>query len=218
MKKTELDEEELERNNDGQGSLDQSNFLTRPPHKNDIPINLKTKVLGLALLLVAGTYGTFNFYTTEEKVLPTVSRNLSSVKKLVLSKTNKNTPLTKSIQNELAKGKMPEVIKNADPIIVEKIKSGEMSFYTLKVVDTIAQDGDIVKVFINGVPFSIITLTHIGADISIPLSTESTNTLQIQAIQDGGGGVTFGAYSNLGQVYTKIMNVGDVETWHIGGI
>tara|TARA_B100000927_G_scaffold278656_1_gene261536 strand:+ start:273 stop:929 length:657 start_codon:yes stop_codon:yes gene_type:complete len=218
MKNTELDEEELERDNDGQVSLNQSKFLTNPPHRDDKPTNLKLKVFGLALLLIAGTYGTFNFHAPEEKVYPTVSRNLSSVKKLILSKDIKNISLTKSIQNELAKGKVPEVIKNADPIIVQKIKSGEMSFYTLKVVDTIAQDGDIVKVFINGMPFSIITLTHIGADISIPLFTENTNTLQIQAIQDGGGGVTFGAYSNLGQVYTKIMNVGDIETWHIGGI
>ena len=195
-----------------------STFFTKPPHQS---VGKRKKNISLSFFMgfmVVIAMAIFHLYPTIKEKIQTPNTSSLTSSNLMISSENLNWELTNSVRKELSFGRTPDFLKQASPEIIAKIKSEQMSFYKLKIVDTIAQDGDIVKIYIDNLPYAIITLSHIGAEISIPLQKGIINSLQVHAIFDGGGGVTFGAYSNSGEVFSKVMQIGEVETWHIGGI
>ena len=210
--------EDLESNISKSSSRKENKFFTAPPNRPPKNTLLKKTIYSLAMVSALIGFGFLQSMKNSDVGKNVPAREISSIKELSLTKSDLNSKITDQVRQMLNKGEVPDILNGASPEIIEKVKNGQMSFYSIRMVDTLAQDGDVVKVSINGLPAGMITLSHAGAYISLPLFPGQLNSLQIQAIEDGGGGVTFGAYSSTGQVYSKIMKVGDFETWQIGGI
>ena len=73
--------------------------------------------------------------------------------------------------------------------------------------DCCAEDGDIVEVLVNDVPFSTIPITHQGSTVSVPLH-QGVNSLTIRGVADGGGGITVGFRTSRGDFYSGSMSEG----------
>lgn len=99
--------------------------------------------------------------------------------------------------------------------VKDAIKDGRMGLFTLHILDWCMEDGDVVALSVDGMPIGQVMITHAGADITIPLKQGQSQTLTVTAVHDGGGGVTFGASSSLGDMRTRSMAVGESETWII---
>lgn len=154
---------------------------------------------------------------TKERA-PASTDNMAAVskeerKELNMSKLDKDEVKTAQVREQLSKGIVPEELKETSVEIREKIMAGTMSMYKLTVLDTVAEDGDVVGVAVNGNAIGHIRLSNAGAHIHVPLIDQTTQILKIEAKVDGGGGVTFGARSNTGKTMSKNMKVGEVETW-----
>lgn len=107
------------------------------------------------------------------------------------------------------------VLAHATPPVRKALLDARQAIYRLRVLDNMAQDGDVVWLSLDGVPFGSLLLTNAGTDISIALPVGASAHLLIVAERDGGGGVTFGAASSAGHIRTKVMNVGDREEWTV---
>jgi hypothetical protein len=99
----------------------------------------------------------------------------------------------------------------------QDIVSGRQVIYTLHVLDNMADDGDRVTVTVGGSSFGpvTVTLTNRGQDLLIPLVAGAPSTVKVYAAYDGGGGVTFGAYSSLGETRSRVMAVGQSDEWTV---
>ena len=132
------------------------------------------------------------------------------------SKLALDTYKTQEYRELLNRNIIPAELKNADLTIIENIKNGKMKMYSIQIIDTIHEDGDIVGVSINNLYFGKFRLTNIGQNFSMPLYPGQLHHLTVKALVDGGGGVTFGAISTQGEQFSKVMRVGDQEDWLIG--
>ena len=90
-----------------------------------------------------------------------------------------------------------------------------MGVFRLHVLDTVAEDGDVVWLSLDGVPFGALELANAGVDVAITLPLGTPAHLLVVAERDGGGGVTFGAASSQGEMRTRVMRVGDREEWTV---
>lgn len=97
------------------------------------------------------------------------------------------------------------------------IAEGRQVIYTLHLLDSQFQDGDIVSVSVDGANYGEILLRNGGEDLLIPLHPGSTSVVKIDAVRDGEqiNLVTFGARSSLGEARTRDMAEGQSEVWTV---
>ena len=99
--------------------------------------------------------------------------------------------------------------------VAKGLQEGKRKLYRVHVLDFLAQDGDEVELFVDGVSFGSIPLYNAGKDVLIPLARGTSSQMRIVATRDGGGGVTFGLVSSMDKVMTRVMQVGDSEQWWV---
>jgi hypothetical protein len=88
--------------------------------------------------------------------------------------------------------------------------------YRLYCLDFLDEDGDQVELFVDGMSYGQVYLKNAGQEFLIPLVRGKPAELKILATVDGGGGgVTFGMVSSLGEARTRIMEVGESEQWQV---
>lgn len=107
------------------------------------------------------------------------------------------------------------LVEKAPEATRQDLASGRQVIYTLHVLDNLAEDADQVEVMVDGVSFGTVTLTNLGQDVLIPLKPGAQAQVRAVARFDGGGGVTFGASSSLGEVRSRIMAVGESDDWTV---
>jgi hypothetical protein len=116
----------------------------------------------------------------------------------------------------MKRGEIPPVLAKAPPELRNQVASEQRSLFTLNIIDTQDEDGDTVEILLDGISYGDVVLSHTGAALTIPLKPHSSARLGIVATRDGGGGgITFGAISSLGEVRTRVMSVGEKEEWVI---
>ncbi len=143
-------------------------------------------------------------------------RTARAEKVLLVSRNDLDTEATAKARSALQRNEVPPVLANAAPEIRQQVLSGERSLFTMRIVDSAIEDGDAVSLSLEGVPYGEVVLSHAGAQVTVALKVGSTVRLRITAVRDGGGGgVTFGATSSLGEVRTRVMSVGEYEEWTI---
>jgi hypothetical protein len=108
-----------------------------------------------------------------------------------------------------------QVLAQAPAEVRAAIADGRQVIYTLHVLDDVEQDGDVVEVFVNGVSYGRIMLTSLGQDLLVPLPAGSTAQVHVVALEDGGGGVTFGVHTSMGEIRTAVMAVGQSQDWSV---
>ncbi len=96
------------------------------------------------------------------------------------------------------------------------VRADGYSMFQMQLIDDCAEDGDVVQISVDGVPVSFLSLSHAGATLEIPLKKGESHTITVTATRDGGGGVTLGLRTSMGDVISRNMQVGESETWTIG--
>jgi hypothetical protein len=140
------------------------------------------------------------------------------VPNIVLSSADENPRLLAQAKASANPLQMAQVIQSQQPPNVQispdigtqisaKINSGQTKFYDVQIWDTCAEDGDVVDVMVDGVVFATVTLMHAPTTVSIPCGPGTS--VGIGARIDGGGGVTLGAKTSVGQYFTPILSPGD---------
>jgi ABC-type sugar transport system ATPase subunit len=107
------------------------------------------------------------------------------------------------------------LVEQAPEAVREDLASGRQVIYTLHVLDDVAEDLDQVTVMVDGVSYGTVTLTNMGQDLIVPLVAGAAANVTVLAEFDGGGGVTFGAYSSLGETRSRVMMVGESDIWTV---
>ncbi|MBY0554935.1 hypothetical protein K2P97_10435 [bacterium] len=92
--------------------------------------------------------------------------------------------------------------------IIEKIKSGDMEYYSFQIFDSAWEDGDVVEISIDGQPIGYVDMSNTGLTISVPLEPGKSHTMTVRGVRDGGGGITFGA---------QLMNSNIMLDWFAAG-
>ena len=95
------------------------------------------------------------------------------------------------------------------------IADGRQVIYSLHVLDDIAEDGDIVEIFVNGTSYGRVLLSNAGQDVLIPLPANTNAQVHVLAVQDGGGGVTFGVTTSQGEIRSTVMPEGGSDDWSV---
>lgn len=107
----------------------------------------------------------------------------------------------------------PEVSQGMKDALI----NGDASFFHLFIYDCCAEDGDIVEVQLNGRPFAMVPITHLGATLSIPLVKGQVTSLAIRGVRDGGGGITVAFQSSEGEAFLGILGVNQVVPFGLIG-
>lgn len=95
------------------------------------------------------------------------------------------------------------------------VRSDGYSIFSMRLIDDVDQDGDVVQISIDGVPMSFLSLTHAGATLEIPLKKGESHRITVTAVRDGVGGVTLGLQTSAGTVVSRRMAVGESDSWTI---
>lgn len=95
----------------------------------------------------------------------------------------------------------------------EAVRSDGFAIFSMRLIDDVAEDGDVVQVSIDGVPMSYLSLSHGGATLEIPLKKGESHRVTITAVRDGTGGVTLGLQTTAGTFLSRTMAVGESENW-----
>ena len=95
------------------------------------------------------------------------------------------------------------------------LESGKRVLYRVHLLDFLQQDNDEVALFVDNVCLGPVALSNRGTEMLIPLASEKTSRMRVVATRDGGGGVTFGLVSSIGEAKTRVMQTGEVEEWWV---
>jgi hypothetical protein len=101
------------------------------------------------------------------------------------------------------------------PQLAEGIKSDRVVLYRLYLLDFLAEDGDHAELFVDGVGLGDVYLKNAGKEFLIPLVAGKPAQMKLVATADGGGGVTVGFVSSMGEARTRILQMGDFEQWQV---
>lgn len=135
---------------------------------------------------------------------------------LKISGADYDRPTTARIRRTLESGVLPQILEKSSSTIVEKLKKGEMKFYSFKVLDSIDDDGDEVEISIDGEPFSRFILSPAEVRLSIPIEFGKSKIISIKAIRDSGDGITFGAKLMDAEFLLDNILVGESDTVYLG--
>jgi hypothetical protein len=117
--------------------------------------------------------------------------------------------------NDLAALNAPGLARLAkrSPKLAADIQSGRRVLYRIYLLDFLVEDGDHVELSVDGVSLGDTTLKGAGTSFLIPLAPGVPSQLKVLATADGGGGVTVGFVSSLGEARTQILQVGEFDQW-----
>lgn len=108
-----------------------------------------------------------------------------------------------------------QVLAKAPAKTRSDIAAGRTVIYSLHVLDDVVEDGDVVDLIVNGVSHGRILLSSAGQDVLIPLPAGSTASVKALAVEDGGGGVTFGVTTSQGEIRSTVMAIGQSDDWSV---
>ena len=130
----------------------------------------------------------------------------------VLAATDIDVSRTQAAKAAALRGDPIPGVSNASPQFIEAVKRGDVTFYALRVYDTCAEDGDVVRLQIPiGAEVGPIPLTIAGTVISVPVVKGEPAEVNLIAVKDGVGGVTMGAQSSGGVWFSSVMQPGESE-------
>lgn len=145
--------------------------------------------------------------TGPERTTPDVARGMAG--------SDPGASQASTTASERKRRRVRVILQTAPESTRRDLQEGRQALYVLHVIDNVEEDGDAVIIQVNGVPYGEVLLSHAGQSLMIPLPAGALSQLRVLAIRDGGGGVTFGARSSVGDVRSKVMQVGDSDNWTV---
>lgn len=186
------------------------------------------KILFLPFLVLLTGVGIYRFFTVSvpkgdrapssisEIETITVPAAMKTVLKISGSDCDKLT--TARIRQILESGTIPQLLEKSSPMIVEKIRNGEMKFYSFQVLESFEDDGDEIEILIDGMPYSTFTLGQSAPRLSIPIEFGKSKLLTIKVTRDAGDGITFGAKLINAEFLLDNVQVGGSDSVYLGFI
>jgi hypothetical protein len=228
--------------NSSSGSLGNRGQAYSPPpgaasqrESSSPPRTSPGRSLGLALVVVAAL-GASAWYgiSTHPAPVPTPAAATAAAhqtKSFAVSAKDVDSAATDELKSLLSSGSaasasaagalkasnaaaLGNVAKTA-PQIADDIKSGRRELYRVNLLDFLAEDGDHVEFFADGLSYGDIDLKNAGKSLLIPLLPGKITQIKVVATADGGGGVTVGFVSSLNEARTDILQVGESEEWQV---
>lgn len=192
---------------------------------NDNSINFKFLFLPFLVFLFA--LGVFKYFSeatdaNSNRVPASISEvepisvptALKTILKLTSSDFDKFT--TAKVKKDLEAGSLPQFLQKSSPVIIEKLKSGEMKFYSFRVFDSIDDDGDEVEILVDGQTYAYFVLSQTEMKLSIPIEFGESKVLTFKAIRDSGDGISFGAKIQNSDFLLDNIQVGESDTVYLG--
>jgi hypothetical protein len=90
------------------------------------------------------------------------------------------------------------------------IQKEELVLYRLNLWDCMQEDGDIVRILVNGRPYATVQLRHTTSTLLVPMPRDGATTIAVQGVYDGGGGITTGIRSSGGDFVLRSLRVGEL--------
>ncbi len=118
------------------------------------------------------------------------------------------------LREQLKNGVVPAELHGASDEILNAFKNEEMELYRVSVSDFLDEDGDMIQVDINNIPYKRISLVHDEQSIPMPVYKNKPQTIKITALKDGKGGVTVGLRTHQGEIQTNVLEVGKSQVFY----
>lgn len=129
-----------------------------------------------------------------------------------LSRSDVNVEATRAAIEAAKAGRPIPGLSSASPELVRALAEGKAEVYTVRALDTCAEDGDHVTVTTdNGARVGPFMLTNAGTVISVPAINGVLPSVQLIADKDGEGGITVAVQSSGGTWYSSIMAEGQMQ-------
>ncbi|MBI5882220.1 MAG: hypothetical protein HZB91_03850 [Elusimicrobia bacterium] len=175
---------------------------------------------GLALVLGLGGLGVWHVRKPEPPAEPAnisaqAPAPASVAQVLAVGRAEFDRAATEAAREALKRGDIPPVLAQASPELRREVAEARMDLFSIRLVDSAAEDGDVVVVSVDGKTLGRVNLSNAGAVLTLPLKPGASTSLKVLAEKDGGGGVTFGAVTSQGQVMSKVMSVGESQDWTV---
>ncbi|TWU34894.1 hypothetical protein [Novipirellula artificiosorum] len=97
-----------------------------------------------------------------------------------------------------------------DSELESALRDRNTELFELQLFDCCDEDGDVVEILVNGVPFATVPILHQGAKVTVPLQSGS-NTVSVVGVRDGGGGITISFKTSRGNYFCQKMIVGQTH-------
>lgn len=105
----------------------------------------------------------------------------------------------------------PAARPSLSPEMELQLRRGELNFFRIFLCDSCAEDGDVVDVIVNGHRYATVPITNQGAYLSLPLPASGAGQVVIRGVVDGGGGITVGCETSLGQAFLGVLEPGQEQ-------
>ena len=106
---------------------------------------------------------------------------------------------------------LPTVTTKLSEGLKQELLQGDASFYHVYLYDSCDEDGDIVELIVDGVPFAVVPITHRGSTLSVPVSSTRSTAIQIRGIRDGTGGITVACRTSTGEYFMQVLREGEIQ-------
>ena len=178
------------------------------------------KIVAVAVLALGGWFyfgagGSKSYSGPPEDASPNYQKNkqFNGSQPMQLSPRDMDRARTEAVRQAALRGQPLPGITNPSQALIDAAKNGQLTFYSVRVWDTCAEDGDVVTIRIPiGGEIGPIPLTNAGTVVSVPVVTGQPASVTIVAVKDGVGGVTLGAQTSTGVWFSEVMPVGGTET------
>ncbi len=189
--------------------------------------DLNFKILFLPILVILMAIGLFKLFSGTPLTISgrgpasipeiepiTVPVVLKTILKVTAADFDKSA--TARIRRDLLSGVLPSLLEKSSPVIIEKIKNGEMKFYSLKVSENFDDNGDEVEILVDGQSFASLVLSSSEKTITIPIEFGKTKMITVKALRDNGDGITFGAHLINSSFLLNNIQVGESDSVYLG--
>lgn len=95
------------------------------------------------------------------------------------------------------------------PGMQKDLLNGDARFFRIFLYDSCDEDGDVVQILLNGVPFAVVPITNAGVTLSVPVG--SGTIISLEGIRDGVGGITVACRTSQGDYFTSAMPPGGIQ-------
>ena len=198
----------------------QEAYATLPDFDRRLNKDNNLKVLFMPFFVSLIALGAYKFKTEEPVQIlrnpnsMAVTAALKTILKITESDFDYAT--TAKVKKDLETGIIPVSLQKSSPQLIENIKNGIMNLYSFRVLDSTNKDGGTVEISVDGQPLDIISMSHTGLTLLIPLEFGKSKIIKVKAIRDGGGGVSFGAQLMNSDFLLRNMKIGESETIYLG--
>jgi hypothetical protein len=97
----------------------------------------------------------------------------------------------------------------------KQVLDGVVRFYRVSFLDIAEADGDVVSLRKNGATMGRVTLGYAFQTVSVPFAAGESAQISVLGDVDGGGGITVGLKSSLGEMAGGVIFPGQEVTWKV---